>query len=204
LLQYLVDAVSRLGNWGYLIIFVIAVLECAAFLGLFVPGESLLLVAGFLCHRGILHVDLVILVAAAGATIGDNIGYQMGRGLGREWLEGRHRLARFANARLCEAEAFFERHGGKAVFLGRFVGYARALVPFVAGTAAMPRRTFFIYNAAGAVLWSVLVTLLGYFLGASWKLAEKWMGATSVALTAAVFAAAGIVWVLGRRHHRGT
>ena len=78
MLQYLLDLVGRLGHWGYLIIFVAAALECAAFAGLLVPGESLVLASGFLAHQGLLNLDAVIAAAALGASIGDNIGYQLG------------------------------------------------------------------------------------------------------------------------------
>src|SRR5215211_2852170 len=86
ILQYLLDLVARLGHWSYLIIFVAAALECAAFAGLLVPGESLVLASGFLAHRGILELDAVLAAAAMGAGVGDNIGYQLGSRLGRSWL----------------------------------------------------------------------------------------------------------------------
>src|SRR5690349_25141884 len=85
-MEYLFDLVSRLGQWGYLIIFVAAALEYAAFAGLVVPGESLVLASGFLAHVGLLNLDAVIAAAAGGAIVGDNIGYWLGERLGRPWL----------------------------------------------------------------------------------------------------------------------
>jgi undecaprenyl-diphosphatase len=85
-LQHLLDLVARLGHWSYLIIFTAATLECAAFAGLLVPGESLVLASGFLANRGVLQLDAVMVAAALGAILGDNIGYQLGLRLGREWL----------------------------------------------------------------------------------------------------------------------
>lgn len=85
-LQYLLDLVARLGAWSYLIIFAAAALECAAFAGLLVPGESLVLASGFFAHQGILDLFPVMVAAATGAILGDNIGYFLGSRLGREWL----------------------------------------------------------------------------------------------------------------------
>ena len=151
-------------------------LESAAFLGLVIPGESLVLVAGFLAAQGALDLDVLIVAVAVGAAIGDSIGYEMGRQMGRPALlryGGRFGLN---EARVQSADDFFARHGSKAVFLGRFVGFARALVPFLAGSSHMAYRTFLPYNVLGAVLWASAVALLGYFLGASWQTAERWIG----------------------------
>lgn len=199
MLAYLLDLVSRMGAWSYLLIFVIAMLECAAFLGLVVPGESLMLACGFLSHQHVLMLDAVIAAGTLGAIVGDNIGYELGRRMGRGWLLAGGARVGLTEARVVAAEAFFERHGSKAVFLGRFVGYARALVPFVAGTSEMNHRVFMLYNALGAVLWAVGVTLLGYFLGASWRLAEVWIGRAGALVLVLAIVAAGIVWLRRRR-----
>jgi undecaprenyl-diphosphatase len=193
-LQYLLDLIARLGHWSYLIIFAAAALECAAFLGLVVPGESVVLASGFFAHQGTLRLDAVMAAVALGATIGDNIGYYLGRRLGRDWLL--HHGSRFGirPERLQQAEAFFQRHGPKAVFFGRFIGFARALVPFVAGTSRMRHRQFMIYNALGAVLWTIGFVTLGYVLGASWQVAEKWIGRSSLILACVVALVAFVAW----------
>jgi undecaprenyl-diphosphatase len=195
MLDYLINLVSRLGHWGYLIIFLGAMLESAAFLGVIVPGESLVLVAGFFAAQGLLDLDGLIVVVAIGATLGDSIGYELGRRLGRPGLlryGGRFGLHK---ARLDRAEAFFARHGGKSVFLGRFVGFARALVPFLAGSSRMPYRQFLPYNAMGAILWSIAVVLLGYFLGASWGVAERWIGRASAIIGGVLVVILGLAWL---------
>jgi membrane protein DedA with SNARE-associated domain len=194
LLQYLLDLVARLGSWSYLIIFAAAALDCAAFLGLIVPGESLVLASGFFAHQGILELGAVMLAVALGAISGDNVGYYLGRKLGREWLV--HHGARFGigTRRLQQAEGFFRDQGPKAVFFGRFIGFARALVPFVAGTSDMRYRKFLIYDGLGAILWTVGFVSLGYFLGASWQMAEKWIGRTSLILAAIVALVAVVIW----------
>ena len=201
MLHYLLDLVARLGHWAYLVIFVVATLECAAFIGLLVPGESLMLASGFFSQQGSLELDAVMVVGFLGAIVGDNIGYQLGCRLGRAWLLQHGKRFGLKPSRLARAEAFFAHHGTQAVFFGRFIGFARALVPFVAGTSRMPYRQFLVYNGLGAALWSVGFVLLGYFLGASWRVAERWIGRTSlvVAGTVAVVVLATWFW---RRHRR--
>jgi membrane protein DedA with SNARE-associated domain len=195
LLHYLLDLISRLGHWSYLIIFVAAALECAAFLGLLIPGESLMLASGFFAQQGVLELDAVVLVAIPGAILGDNIGYQLGYRLGREWLL--HHGSRFGlkPRRLEKAEAFFARHGSKAVFFGRFIGFARALVPFLAGASRMPYRQFMLYNAVGAVLWGLAFALLGYSLGASWQLAERWISRVGIVIGLLCVGAVTAFWL---------
>jgi len=177
-LPYLLDLVARLGHWSYLIIFVAATLESAAFAGLIVPGESLVLASGFFAHQGVLELDAVIAAAAVGATLGDNIGYQLGWRLGRPWLLLHGARFGLKQEHLARADAFFARQGGKAVLLGRFIGFARALVPFVAGASRV---------------------LLGYFLGASWQMAERWIGRTSTVVAGAIALAVLVSWIWRRR-----
>jgi membrane protein DedA with SNARE-associated domain len=198
ILQYLFDLIARLGHWSYVILFAAATLESAAFAGLLVPGESLVLGSGFFIQRGILKLDAVLVAVALGAIVGDNIGYQLGCRLGRDWLLRHGSRWGLRKKRLQQAEVFFQRHGPKAVFFGRFIGFARALVPFVAGTTRMSYRTFMVYNAAGAIIWAVGFVLLGYVLGASWTVAEKWIGRVGLVLGAMILIVGIIVW----RHRR--
>ena len=199
ILQYLLDLVVRLGDWSYLIIFAAAMLECAAFAGLLVPGESLVLASGFLAHQGILQRDLVMVAAGFGAVAGDNIGYWLGARLGREWLLKRGSRFGLRRKRLAQVEGFFHRQGAKAVFVGRFIGFARALVPFVAGASRMPYRKFFLYDLLGATLWTVAFVSLGYVLGASWRVAEKWISRSGLLLGALLLAFLLMFWLRRRR-----
>jgi undecaprenyl-diphosphatase len=201
ILQFLLDLVVRLGSWSYFIIFAAAALECAAFVGLLIPGESLVLASGFFAHQGILELFPVMLAAGLGAITGDNIGFVLGARLGREWL--RRKGSRFGIRKrgLDRVEQFFQRQGPKAVFFGRFVGFARALVPFVAGASDMPYRKFVLYDAAGAVLWTIGFVTLGYLVGASWQVAEKWISRGGLLLAGILLAVGLVVW-LGRRRRR--
>lgn len=194
MLDYLIAYASRLGHWGYLIFFLAATLEAAAFLGLIVPGESLVLVGGFLASQGLLDVGDLIFVVAAGAVIGDQIGYELGRHMGREWLMRYGRWVGLREQHLERVDGFFARHGGKTVFFGRFVGFLRALAPFVAGSSGMRYRQFFPYNLAGGVLWAISFVLLGYFLGASWQVAERWIGRASAIIGGTLLVVIALAW----------
>ncbi len=184
MLDYLVHLATRLGAWGYAIVGVGAMLESAAFLGFIVPGETLVLVAGFLAGQHVFDVDALIVAAALGAIVGDNIGYTLGRRLGRRWAARYGARFGVTSARLERVETFFRRHGGKSVFFGRFVSFGRALVPFIAGSAQMRRPVFLLYNAAGGVIWASLYVLLGYFVG---EAARLWVGRASAVLGIILF-----------------
>jgi len=189
-LDVLLGLAARLGDWAYVLIFAGAALESAAFLGLIVPGEGLVLAAGFFAAIGVLDLGILVPVVAAGAAIGDSIGYELGRRLGRDWLARRGRWAGLRRRHLERVDRFFARHGGKAVFFGRFVGLVRALAPFLAGASRMPYPTFLRYNVLGAVLWAAATVLLGYAAGASWQVVDRWLGrATGVILGVAAAAA---------------
>lgn len=196
-IEYLANLIGRMGQWAYLVVFLGAALESAAMVGLLVPGEALVLVAGFFAAQGRFDLDALIVVVALGAAIGDSLGYELGRRWGAPAL---HRFAgRFGMGpeRIARVEGFFDRWGPAAVFVGRFVGFARALVPFLAGTSKMRYRVFLPYNIGGALVWSPVIVLLGYFLGHSWHLVEHWIGRIG-----AILGAIGVLAWLIRRHLR--
>ena len=192
MLEYLTDLVMRLGQWGYVVIFAVATAESAAFLGLLVPGESLVIIAGILAGQGLLDLDALIVTVAIGAAVGDSLGYEFGRRLGRGWATRYGGRLGVTEDRLKRAEAFFSRHGGKAVFFGRFVGFARALVPFIAGSARMRYLVFLPFNLVGAGLWAAIVVLLGYFVG---QVAHQWAGKASAILGVVALAAFAVAWL---------
>ena len=164
------------------------------------PGETIVIAAGVLASFGVLDLPQTLAVAVAGALIGDNTGYVLGRRLGRPWLERHGRLVGMHPGVLARIDDLFARHGGKAVLIGRFIGFLRAMAPFAAGAAHMPYARFAPYNAVGATAWGIAFTLLGYFLGASWTVAEKWIGRVGLIVGALALAAA--VWWF-RGHRRG-
>lgn len=178
--EKLLHIVGLLGHWGYVAIFLAAFLESSAFMGLIVPGESVVVIAGLLASQGTLELGDCLLVIALGAVLGDSVGYSFGKAIGRGYFEKHRRLLLLKEKHIRKVDGYFQRHGGKTVFFGRFVGLLRAMAPFVAGMSRMPYRSFAFYNITGGVLWSVTFTLLGYFFGQSWQLIEKWSGKAGV------------------------
>src|SRR6267378_7890607 len=193
------DVISRLGHWSYLLLFLGATLESAAFLGLLVPGESLVVASGVLAARGVFAVDELIVVVALGAILGDSLGYELGRRLGRPWLLRAGRWVGLRASHLDRSEAVFARYGGPTVLFGRFIGVLRSLAPFIAGAVRMPYRQFLLYNLLGGVLWAMGCVWLGYGLGASWQVAEWWLGRASLLVGGVLVLVGGIAWLWQRR-----
>jgi len=198
-LEQTMDVISRWGPWSYLLLFLGATLESSAFVGLLVPGESLVLASGFLAARGVFAVGDLIVVVALGAILGDSLGYELGRRLGRPWLLRVGRWVGLRATHLDWSEAVFARHGGPTVLFGRFIGCLRALAPFVAGAVRMPYRQFLLYNMLGGVLWAMGCVWLGYGLGASWQVAERWLGRASLLVGGALVLAGGVAWLWQKR-----
>jgi membrane protein DedA with SNARE-associated domain len=149
-------------NYGLLFLFGIVCLESA---GLWLPGETALIAAGVYASKGHLSISGVVAVAAAAAILGDNTGYWLGREGGRRLLYRYALLQRFADRVLPPAERFFERHGGKAVFLARFFGGVRVTGAWMAGITRMTWWRFLFWNAAGGIVWAVAIGLLAFYAG---------------------------------------
>lgn len=149
-------------HYGLWFLFGIVCLESA---GLWLPGETALIAAAVYAGNGHLSIAWVIVVAALAAIVGDNIGYWLGREVARPLLNRYERLRRLADRVLPPAERFFERHGGKAVFLARFFGGLRVTGAWMAGITRMDWWRFLIWNALGGVVWATAVGLLAYYAG---------------------------------------
>lgn len=160
----LADAVHAMGVLGILgIVFA----ESGMLIGFFLPGDTLLFTAGFLTQQGVLEVNihaLVVLIAVA-AIAGDNIGYYIGRRVGRKLFTKSNSLL-FQQENLHKAEKFYEKFGPITVLIARFVPIVRTFAPVVTGISNMPYVTFLVYDILGALLWSGVVTYLGYYGGA--------------------------------------
>jgi membrane protein DedA with SNARE-associated domain len=171
--------------WGYVILFALTALEASAFVGLFVPGETALLLGGFLAYQGKLSLALVIVVTVIGGILGDSAGYEIGRHLGermkRTWF-GRV----VGETRWERARKYVRDRGGKAVLLGRFIGILRALVPAVAGDSRMPYSTFLIWNVIGALVWGPSVVVAGFVAGRSWRVIETYLAGGGLVLFALI------------------
>jgi membrane protein DedA with SNARE-associated domain len=149
-------------NYGLFFLFGIICLESA---GLWLPGETALIAAGVYASKGHLSITAIIVVATAAAIIGDNIGYWLGREVGRPLLHRYATLRRFADRVLPPAERFFARHGGKAVFLARFFGGVRVTGAWMAGITRMSWWRFLFWNALGGIVWAVAVGLIAFYAG---------------------------------------
>jgi membrane protein DedA with SNARE-associated domain len=149
---------------GYPLLFLIVMSESS---GLPVPGETGLITAAVLASQGNLKIALVIPLAAAGAIVGDNIGYLIGRKGGRWLLERPGAFQRQRNEVLLIGEPFFERHGPKAVFFGRFLLGLRVWASWLAGATRMHWKSFVVWNALGGITWATAIGLIAYFLGSS-------------------------------------
>jgi membrane protein DedA with SNARE-associated domain len=149
-------------DYGLIIVFLAIALETS---GLPLPGETALVIAAIAASRGQYSIVWVIVVAAAAAIIGDNVGYWLGRKLGRGFLQRYGVVRRFSERVLPPAERFFQRHGGKSIFLARWFSGFRIAGAWVAGFAHMSWWRFFIWNALGGIAWAVTVSLVAYYSG---------------------------------------
>jgi membrane-associated protein len=181
---------------GYLALFVLVMAESG---GVPLPGETALITAAILASQGKLEIEFVIVVAALAAIIGDNLGYLISRKVGRTLLERRGPFERRRRQVLEMGEPFFERHGPKAVFFGRWILGLRTWASWLAGASRMPWRSFAVWNAAGGISWATTIGLVAYFVGATATSAITAFGLFG--LLVAVLAAAGAL--LLRRLHPG-
>ncbi|MEU7839973.1 VTT domain-containing protein [Micromonospora sp. NPDC049114] len=165
--------------------FLLPALEASTFLGLVVPGEVAVLVGGVVAHSGRLPLWAVVVVALAGAVLGDQVGFLVGRRYGRRLLNrAPRRFVRSGEVR--RAFDLIRRRGAAAVVFGRWAAALRALVPGLAGMSGIPRRTFTVANVAGGALWAAAVAVLGYLAGASYGLLERRLGLGGEVLLAVV------------------
>src|SRR5215204_1554548 len=179
---------SLIEHYGYLVILFGVMLEST---GVPLPGETILLAAGVLVQRGHLDLGYTIAFGITGAVLGDQIGYWVGREGGRPFVLKWGRYVFITQQRLGHAEASFERHGGKAVFLARFFSGLRIFGALVAGISRMRWATFITYNALGGTVWATAVVLLGYFLGSSLALVERWLGRATLVFVLVLAVAVG-------------
>jgi membrane protein DedA with SNARE-associated domain len=149
-------------QYGLIVVFLLIAAESS---GVPLPGETALVAAGVYASQGHYSIVTVIVVASLAAIIGDNIGYWLGRELGRGFLQRYGYIRRFSERVLPRAERFFEKHGGKAIFLARFSAGVRVAGAWVAGFARMPWWRFFAWNAAGGIVWASTVGLVSYYFG---------------------------------------
>jgi membrane protein DedA with SNARE-associated domain len=184
--------------YGYWAVFFGVMLENA---GVPVPGETILLIAGYFASIGKFHLGLVMLIAATGAVVGDNIGFAIGHHYGRDFLLRVGRFFFLTPKRFAHMENYFERHGNKTILVARFITGLRVFAALLAGASKVPWRVFIVFNVAGAVLWSVVITTLGYLFGQSLPLLIKWVGRSGTILLIGAIVAGLVVWRV-RKHRK--
>ena len=191
------DAGEALGPYTYVLVGVMAFLETGAFVGLIAPGEFTIILGGVVAGQG--RIDVVALLALVWvcAVAGDTVSFWLGRRLGRGFLERNGPRFGINAARLAQVEKFFDRHGGKAILIGRFVGIVRAVAPFLAGSSRMPYRRFVPYDVIGAGLWGTTFVILGYVFWHSFDRVAELAGKGAIALGVVITVIVGAI-VVGR------
>ena len=189
----LVERILGLPGWLVLVVAGLVVFaEDALFVGFVLPGETAAFLAGAAAKVGHASLVGVVIVVVVAAIVGDTVGYEIGRLAGPRVL--RLRLFDKRRGRLENAQNFLARKGGSAVFLGRWIAFFRAVMPFLAGSSRMHYPKFLGFNAAGGLAWGVTVTLLGYAAGASYAQVEKTFGRTAAFVVAGIAVVAVVAW----------
>lgn len=172
--------------------------EAAVLLGFVIPGETAALVGGALASLGHVNLVVVLVVVIVAAIAGDSVGYEVGKILG-PWLV-RHRPLR-GHRGVPKAEDLISRHGGPAVFLGRWVALARALVPGISGMSGMSYPKFLAFNAIGGITWGTTFVMVGYLAGSAYATVANRIGVYAIVVVAAIVLGL-VVWALVRRRRQ--
>ena len=193
---HLAEFVAEHGVWVYALLFGIVFCETGLVVTPFLPGDSLLFVGGAVAGAGDMNIVALMATLIAAALCGDNVNYWVGRWLGPKVFH--YEKSRFFNpAHLQRAHAFYEKHGGKTIILARFVPIVRTYVPFVAGVGAMPYLRYLAFCIAGALIWVVSLTLLGYWFG-NQPIVRNNLTAVILLIVAASVSPGVIAWLRSR------
>jgi membrane-associated protein len=196
MLQKVVDTLLGVPPWIALLIIAGLVFgEAALFFGFVLPGETAVVYGGVLADAGKVSVVLVLAIVIVAAVAGDSIGFEVGRKLGPRLV--RAPVLRNHPDRIEQAQAYLRRRGGRAVLMGRFTAFLRAVMPGLAGASRMEYRRFLTFNVIGGVIWGSACVLLGYFAAHSISKITHALGITSGVIV--VFIAVGLAWAWHRR-----
>ncbi len=188
------------GPWAYAVIGLLVFVEAALFVGFVVPGETAVLLGGLLASTGHLSLPALLALVVGAGVLGDSVGFEVGRRLGPRITE--LRPLRRHRRRIESARTYLRERGGRAVVLGRFTAFLRAMMPALAGASRMSYRRFLAFNVLGGLLWGAGVTLLGYFAGSSIDRVAASLGDTSAALLIIAAVAGILTWHHRRRRSR--
>ena len=197
---------STLGKWTYLLVGALAFLETGAFVGLIAPGETTILLGGFVAGQGKISLVLLLAIVWACARAGDVTSYFLGRRLGREFLVKHGPKVKITEDRLEKVEGFFHKYGGSAILLGRFVGLVRAVAPFIAGSSRLPFRRFIVFDVIGTGIWGCGLVLLGYVFWQSFdkllKVAKQGILGLAIVICLVVGIVAAVRWMRDDENRR--
>ena len=193
------DIAGALGPWTYALVGVMAYLETAAFVGLIAPGETVVIAGGVVAGQGEIQLFPLIGLVWVCAVLGDTTSFYVGRRLGRRFLERHGPRVKITHERLEQVEGYFERHGGKTILIGRFIGLVRALAPFIAGSSGLPYRRFIPYSIVGTGLWATTFCVLGYVFWRSFDQVAQLAGQAIFGLGVTVAVVVGLVVAYRRR-----
>jgi len=196
-LQSLLEDVSNtLGAWTYLLVAVFAFAETGAFVGLVVPGETVMLLGGAVAGQGAIDIYVLIAIAWFSAWLGDTTSFFLGRRLGREFVMKHGPRVGISHERFEKVEDYFGRHGGKTIFIGRWISLVRAFAPFIAGSSGMGYRGFVPYSILGTGLWASLHILVGYLFSRSIETAGHYAARGAFLLATLIAVVAATVFVV--------
>jgi membrane protein DedA with SNARE-associated domain len=184
---------------AYLIIAALVFGEAAVFIGFVLPGETAVVLGGFLASTNHLNIVVLCVLVVLSAIVGDTVGYEVGRVFGPRIV--RSRFFHKHGARIESARGMLRERGGPAVFIGRFTAFLRAVMPGLAGLSEMRYRKFLLWNALGGLAWGIGFSLIGYFAGASYETVASRVG-TGAAIVVGVLVVGLLVWWHFRKRHR--
>lgn len=182
---------------AYSIIAALVFGEAAVFLGFVLPGETAVLLGGFLASTSHLNIGVLCVLVVVAAVIGDSVGYEVGRVFGPRVV--RSRFLNRHESHLAKARGMLRDRGGPAVFLGRFTAFFRAVMPGLAGLSEMHYRRFLLWNALGGLVWGVGFCLVGYFAGASYETVARKIGTGSAVAIGLIIVGVLVVWRIRQR-----
>ncbi|HLP43672.1 MAG TPA: DedA family protein [Candidatus Nanoarchaeia archaeon] len=198
IVHHIIPLLSSLGVWTYSLAFTASLTESLAFVGIFIPGTAIVMLAGFSAAQGVVHPVFLALCVALGAIIGDCFSYYLGT-RGNSFFK--EESVFFKKSHLDKSKIFFEKHGNKSVFLARFIGPLRPFVPFFAGVSKMNVRVFLFWNIVSAILWSATFVILGYFFGHAFRAIEAWFTRGGLILVLIIVSGSGMWYAISRRKH---
>lgn len=180
--KIITDIADALGKWTYALVGLMAFLETGAFVGFIAPGEFTVILGGVIAGEGTISIIPLIGIVWFCALSGDSVSFLLGHRFGRQFLLKHGHRIRITEERFHQVEDYFDRHGGKTIVIGRFIGFVRPLAPFIAGTSRMTYGTFLPYSVLGTGLWGTTLCLLGYIFWRSFSKVSKIAGQATLAL----------------------